>query len=105
VADKRNTVKGVVAMVEVHNLNKTADRKPPPGYPTWRIWWETSKRKKFSKCSTFGCTQFADVGAHVQKEGLIDRSWYIVPLCARCNNRSSELPFYVDSNDMMPIHK
>lgn len=91
-------------MIAVHNLNKTADRKPPAGYTTWIKWWETQTGRRFYSCSRVGCNNFADVGAHVQQEGSADKSWYIVPLCTACNNISSKEAFLVDAENMVSLY-
>ncbi len=36
-------------------------------------------------CSEKDCTRAPTVGAHVQKEIGKDKSWFIIPLCARHN--------------------
>lgn len=92
-------------MTEVHNLNNTSDRMPPNGYATWKDWWEAKKGRKFGTCSCLGCTSFAEVGAHVQKRNSTDRKWYIIPLCRKCNTKSSSESFYVRDCDLEPIIK
>jgi hypothetical protein len=91
-------------MIAVHNLNNTGNKNPPAGYSSWRLWWQTQTGKMFCLCSRVGCNNFADVGAHVQKEGSADKSWYIVPLCTACNNISSKEAFLVDAENMVSLY-
>lgn len=92
-------------MVEVHNLNNTADRQPPKGYDTWRQWWEAKKKHKFGTCSCYDCANSAIVGAHVQKHSSSDRKWYIVPLCRECNGKKGEVIFRVREKDLEAINQ
>lgn len=91
-------------MTLVKNLNKTKDRTPPKGYNSWKEWWEDQKSREFSTCSCENCTADAEVGAHVQKSGVSDMKWYIVPLCKPCNNKSSDDIFKVRDNDLAAIN-
>jgi|SRR5690554_3871063 len=95
----------VIIIVKVKNLNGTSNRRPPYGYVSWKDWWEKQKGRKFYQCSKYLCTKKAEVGAHVQKDYLYDRRWYIVPLCPACNLQSSSVTFHVKSNDLELIHK
>ena len=90
-------------MINVKNLNGTADNGPrSKGVSSWREFWESRKGHSFGKCSCSGCSNFADVGAHVQKCDQSDRRWYIVPLCASCNGKRDTF-FSVHSNDLVPV--
>jgi hypothetical protein len=93
-------------MTEVKNLNNTSNEKhkyPPRGYASWKAFWEDKSGKTFDDCSCSDCNNRAAHGGHVQKvEG--DDKWYIVPLCERCNNRSSDDSFYVRTSDLVPLH-
>lgn len=42
-------------------------------------------------CPAFGCVKKDLVGAHVQKAGPSDRSWYICPLCEDHNKATGSL--------------
>ena len=44
-----------------------------------------------ASCSEEGCTEKPEFGAHVQRAGSTDRSWYIVPLCRRHNETAGPL--------------
>ncbi len=91
-------------MARVHNLNGTSDRRPPSGYSSWKAWWEARKGRKFSLCSCSICVDPATVGAHVQKHGVADRKWYIVPLCDKCNQKPGTEVFSVSDGDLEAIH-
>jgi len=89
-------------MTKVKNLNGTSTNTPPPGYSSWKAWWEAKKGRKFSSCSCGGCTYSAAVGAHVQKV-YGGNEWYIVPLCRTCNNQSSSVIFEVRDADLQAV--
>ncbi len=78
---------------KVKNLNGTSDNKVPNCYNSWLDFWEKKSGQKAGECGC--CNQSADVGAHVQKANSSDKSWYIVPLCRGCNNKSSTEEFDV----------
>lgn len=40
-------------------------------------------------------------GCHVQKCGLVDRKWYVMPLCDSCNHRTDM--FSVDEKLLLPV--
>lgn len=87
-------------MVKVHNLNGTSNSTPSDGSSSWKEFWENQTGRDFSYCSASDCTNWAEVGAHVQKSGAgTSNEWYIVPLCSRCNQRTGD--FYVNSNDLV----
>ena len=75
--------------MKVNNVNGISDNICRCG--SWLEHW-----KKFSKqelsccCSNEDCGGKPELGAHVQKNSLIDASWYIVPLCNRCNGKKGE---------------
>lgn len=66
--------------MDVHNVNGTQDETCNCG--SWLDHWRKYSRQAFlSFCPVNGCLRDDLVGAHVQKAGSADRSWYIVPLC------------------------
>ena len=91
-------------MIVVHNLKGTSDNNVPNGYSSWRNWWECQKGRRFSDCSCEGCFEQATVGAHVQKDSILDRKWYIVPLCNSCNVSKTGISFNVRENDLQPVN-
>jgi len=90
-------------MTKVKNLNGTSGRLPA-GYASWKEWWEAQTGRKFSSCSCSGCSAAAVVGAHVQKSGVSDMRWYIVPLCRSCNGKPSSEVFEVRDYDLVPVN-
>ena len=86
--------------MRVKNLNGTADNTPPAGYHSWREYWEVNMGKKFSSCSCITCSNVAEVGGHVKKVGG-SGEWYIVPICSRHNNISSECSYEVRDIDLL----
>jgi hypothetical protein len=91
-------------MTKVKNLNGTSDNKVPAGFNSWKDWWEKQTGRKFGNCSCNECGSSAEVGAHVQKSGAIDRKWYIVPLCNQCNVGKKNVEFYVKDNDLVAVN-
>lgn len=90
-------------MIKVKNVNGSSRFNCPSGYASWLDYWERKIGKTAYRCSAIDCRKFGRnnlVGAHVQKVGSFDRSWYIVPLCYGCNNRTDE--FYVDET-LVPV--
>lgn len=55
-------------------------KKAPSG--TWLEFWETSAKKKASKCSVIGCASPADTGGQVIKPSMGPTATFVVPLCA-----------------------
>ena len=75
--------------MRVNNINGTSSNTCKCG--SWLEHW-----KKFSGesiptfCPVTDCTEKPQVGAHVQKGGLLDRNWYIIPLCQKHNKETGE---------------
>ena len=90
-------------MIAVQNVSSTSKKQAPKGYSTWKEWWESRKGRKFSTCSSIGCTNLAEVGAQVKKSEVVDRMWYIVPLCKSCSQISGTEPFHVRYYDLEAI--
>lgn len=90
-------------MEKIKNVNGSSRFASPAGYDTWLDYWEDKSGKSAWRCSATNCHKFGRsnlVGAHVQKVNGYDHSWYIVPLCRSCNNRTDE--FYVDE-ELVPV--
>jgi len=90
----RKTLKDrrIIMATKVKNLNGTSDNDCPK-CGTWLKHWEKLSGKTADECAC--CSQKATVGAHVQKAESDNNKWYIVPLCKKCNGKSSTEEFNV----------
>jgi hypothetical protein len=87
----------------VRNLQE-GSRPVPQGYTSWLQYWEENSNKKAGICCAFGCSNSAEVGGHIQKRGVNDNSWYIIPICKNCNNQRGK-EYNVKSNtDFVPVN-
>ncbi|MBN3059738.1 hypothetical protein ABRP70_12330 [Pectobacterium odoriferum] len=77
--------------MKIKNLNHTTGKTCSCG--SWLKHWENITCQKSSYCGNGGCTNNAEVGAHVKKSGNNDNAHYIVPLCKECNKKSSTEEF------------
>lgn len=89
-------------MVEVKNLNGTADLKPTCGCEDWLDHWKNNKFTYQGVNYCYSCKQTVNehemVGGHVIKvDSVIDRDHYIVPICKACNNKKDNY-FNVNEN-------
>lgn len=74
--------------MKVKNQNGTATKSCRCG--SWKEHWARCAGTVFPKeCKAYGCTNSAEVGAHVMKHASVDNKSYIVPFCRACNNISS----------------
>lgn len=78
--------------MKVRNIKGTSDNTCK--CTSWLAHWEKFSGQKAGLCSEKSCLNTATVGAHVQKDDLTDRSWYIVPLCDGHNKQASELELW-----------
>jgi len=75
--------------MKVNNINGTTDNTCKCG--SWLNHW-----KKFSGqllptfCPEKSCLNKPELGAHVRKDVSTDKSWYIVPLCAKHNGETGK---------------
>lgn len=72
----------------VKNVNGSSRFSAPAGYTSWLDYWESESGEQALYCSADRCYGTDLVGAHVQKAYSDDQSWYIVPLCKSCNQRT-----------------
>lgn len=72
----------------VKNVVGSSRFPKPSGYSSWLAYWEAKSGQRAYYCSADGCTRTDLIGAHVQKAYSDDKSWYIVPLCASCNQKT-----------------
>ncbi len=76
--------------MKLRNINGTSGRVCACG--SWLKHWEKfAGRSAYDYCPADGCLEKKLVGAHVQKDDAADKSWYIVPLCAKHNAKSDSL--------------
>ena len=70
--------------MKVNNINGTSENSCKCG--SWLEHWKKYSGKSLpAHCPELTCVEKPEVGAHVQKDGSTDRSWYIVPLCNKHN--------------------
>lgn len=72
----------------VKNVSGSSRFPAPKGYSSWLEYWKTNSGQSVYFCAADNCYGTDLVGAHVQKAYSSDKSWYIVPLCKSCNNRT-----------------
>lgn len=89
--------------MRVHNLNGTADNTADAPYHTWiRFWNANSRYNQPLTCPRCGELLVDAVGAHVQKDTMYDRKWYIVPICRGCNQANTS--FDVEAHLLVPVN-
>lgn len=89
--------------MKVHNLNGTSDNTAGAPYYTWiRFWNANSRYFQPQTCPRCGKELVDAVGAHVQKDAMYDRSWYIVPICRGCNKANTS--FDVEAHLLVPVN-
>lgn len=73
----------------------------PSGYESWLDYWQKRRGLIAGTCRCCGkhCNDL--VGGHVEAVGY--NGFYIVPLCASCNNRENRRTFYVDDQDFVKV--
>jgi len=75
--------------MKVNNINGTSNNTCKCG--SWLNHWKKHSGSMLpTYCPEKTCTEKPEVGAHVQKDGASDRSWYIVPLCKKHNAQVGE---------------
>ncbi|MFH1160090.1 MAG: hypothetical protein V1733_03985 [bacterium] len=67
----------------IKNINGTSGQ--PCRCGTWLQHWENITGERAGVCAEVKCGKLASEGAHVQKAGNHDVSWYIIPLCTKHN--------------------
>ena len=88
--------------MKVKNIH-SGNRPAPDGYKSWLDFWMQEKGVSATpNCANKACGTKAAHGGHVKKVNSSDNSWYIVPLCVRCNEKK-DLEFEVDSSSMVPV--
>ena len=71
--------------------------------------WETYKGYKATQCANHDCRNEKNnpalVGAHVIKSEGEDKSWYICPLCSKCNSDANHDDMMVNEIDLAPYNE
>ena len=81
-----------IMVYKVKNLIGTGDN-PPRDTDSWLAYWEQKTGLTARYCHAVDCDVTGRsnlVGAHVKRCDISDRTWYIVPLCRGCNQRTDE---------------
>ncbi len=96
---------------KVKNLNGTSD----PRYAlsnsktgsSWLAIWRSEASSDRSTCCKIGCSNDAEVGAHVIVcDGRTDNTWYLVPFCKKCNNTNNTSEMFIDSRvTLVPVRR
>lgn len=83
-------------------------KNAPKTNTCWRDYWESRFGYELEEGVMYECpacgngvTKEHIDGCHVQKVNSIDKSWYIVPLCDSCNQKTGELD--VDETLLVPV--
>ena len=74
--------------MRVKNLNKGALGNSSSG--SWLTHWERHTGQNAWMCYVQGCIGRPTAGGRIQKDSLVDRNWYVIPLCADCSERSGQ---------------
>ncbi len=76
-------------MAKIKNINGTSDNNC--GCGSWLNHYYKNGGYKYEYCCEDKCVNKDLVGAHVQKDGSTDNSWYIIPLCKAHNASTTAL--------------
>ena len=75
--------------MRVTNINGTSCNKCSCG--SWLDHWKNFSGQSLPLyCREGACREKPEVGAHVQKSGMTDKKWYIVPLCKTHNSQTGK---------------
>jgi len=75
--------------MKVTNINGTSDNTCKCG--SWLEHWKKYSGQSLPEfCPVEDCFEEPEVGAHVQKNSLTDKSWYIIPLCKTHNGKQGQ---------------
>ena len=76
-----------------------SDKRDHCSCGSWKEHWKKFSREKWqSKCSVEGCSESADLGAHVHIAG--EKKEWIVPMCTACNN-DWDKEFQLEANTIL----
>lgn len=89
--------------MKITNINGTSNRTC--GCGSWLEHWKKFSGQTSTGCVVLGCSQKSDiVGAHVQKDSIFDKNWYIAPLCKDHNNKKGESIVISDNTHLVPAN-
>ena len=89
--------------MKVNNVNGTSERTCRCG--SWLDHWKKfSNQSGFTYCAVDGCNKKSDVGAHVQKDSLYDKKWYIIPFCREHNGETGKSLTIIDTLVLVPAN-
>lgn len=75
--------------MRVNNINGTSQNTCKCG--SWLDHWKNFSGQPLpTHCPESSCIRKPEVGAHVQKDSVIDKGWYIVPLCKTHNSETNK---------------
>jgi hypothetical protein len=90
-------------IMKVKNINGTGETRCNCG--SWLDHWASFSGQPLPRCcAEEKCTAEPEVGAHVQKDGYSDNSWYIVPLCRGHNAEIGKSLTIVNSVQLVPAN-
>jgi hypothetical protein len=90
--------------MKVRNLQEYS-RPPKCGCGSWIHHWENGSGEDKWLCCATGCLNDADRGGHVQLKDSEDRRWYIIPICAKHNNKFGKEFEIDDDTALVPVGK
>jgi hypothetical protein len=86
--------------MKVRNINGTSDNSCKCA--SWLDHWKKFGGQAVPQyCPESTCTKKPEHGAHVQKDGSSDQSWYIIPLCADHNGQKGATLVVSDSTKLV----
>jgi hypothetical protein len=88
--------------VRVININGASNSTCRCG--SWLDHWKRFGGQLPTYCPEEECYQKPEVGAHVQKDGSADKSWYILPLCNAHSGKKGEAITVSDHVRLVPAN-
>lgn len=74
--------------MKVNNINGTSGSNCKCG--DWLKHWQRFGGLSYTHCAVQDCHEMAVVGAHVQRDDMLDKDWYIAPFCKRHNSATRQ---------------
>ena len=71
---------------------------------SWLDHWKRFGGQLPTYCPEEGCYRKPEIGAHVQKDGSADKTWYILPLCSAHCARKGEVITVSDHVRLIPAN-